>query len=87
MKILNYLLNFFRKEEKVECDQDEHCPIYLSYLGEYGKDSKKIKHCKNPTQHYCKKHNLIDQTSWSKISTEEKLNVIKDMNLFKYINK
>lgn len=45
MGIFNKILNFFKGEK--ECDLDEHCPIYLSYLGEYGKNSKKVKYCKN----------------------------------------
>ena len=85
MKIPNFLLNFFNKKE-IECEQDEHCPIYLSYLGEYGKNDK-IKHCKNPNKHFCKKHNLIDQTAWNKMSTEEKIKLVKDMDLIKYIHK
>lgn len=86
MKILKYLLSFFTKKE-VDCEQDEHCPIYLSYLGEYGKNSEEIKHCKNPNIQYCKKHNLISQTEWNKMTREEKIKLVKDMNIIKYIDK
>lgn len=40
MKIFRKIMNFLRG--KKECDHSEHCPIYLSYLGEYGKILKKL---------------------------------------------
>lgn len=55
MKIFNYIVNFFKSKKEVLCDQSEHCPIYLSYLGKYGKDSEEIKICKNPNKVYCRK--------------------------------
>ena len=76
-----------KKEKKVECDHNEYCPIYLSYLGEYGESSKEVKYCKNSNVKYCTKYNLINDKNWTKISTEEKLEIIKDMDLLKYINK
>lgn len=85
MKIFRKIMNFLRG--KKECDHSEHCPIYLSYLGEYGKNSKKVKYCKNKNNKYCTKYKLVDQNEWSKSSLEEKLKIIKEMNLVKFLNK
>jgi len=82
MKIFNKI----SKRIEVECDEDEYCPIYLSYLGKYGKDSKEIKFCKNPNVHYCKKYNLIDQTSWHEMTKEEKMKLLEEINLIKYLD-
>lgn len=65
---------------------DAYCPIYLSYLGEYGKNSKKIKKCKNTYTHYCKKYNLIDKDKWQIMSKEEKISLLKEINFHDYLN-
>jgi hypothetical protein len=70
---------------EIDCDHNEYCPIYLSYLGEYGNNSEKIKYCKNSNVHFCKKYNLINDTLWNKMNKEEKLKLLKDMNLINFI--
>lgn len=87
MELFNIIVNFLKGKKEVICDHSEHCPIYLSYLGKYGEDSKEIKMCKNPNKVYCRKYNLIDQNEWNKMSTDEKIKLIKDMDLIKYIDK
>ena len=84
------IFNIFKKEKNKQeeyCDQDEYCPIYLSYLGKYGENSKEIKYCKNPNKHYCEKYRLVDQTEWKKMNTDEKMKLVKDINLIEFINK
>lgn len=87
MNILNYLVNFFKGKKEVICDQSEHCPIYLAYLGKYGENSKEVKICKNPNKIYCRKYNLIDQNEWNKMGIKDKINLVKEMDLLKYIDK
>ena len=76
-----------KDKNEVLCDHNEYCPVYLSYLGKYGENSEKVKLCKNPNVHYCKKYNLINESEWVKLSIEEKLKIIEDMELLKYIKK
>ena len=78
---------FFSQPLEKECAHDEHCPIYLSYLGKYGEHSEEVKLCKNPNTQYCKKYQLINQTDWEQMTIEEKLKVVKDMNIIEYIDK
>jgi hypothetical protein len=85
-KIFNKIIKLFIKEEK-NCELNEYCPIYLSYLDKYGVNSKEIKKCKNSNKIYCTKYNLINQTNWNKMTKEEKLKVIRDMNLIEFIDK
>ena len=81
-------MNLFKKHKKDDtCDQSEHCPIYLAYLGKYGENSEEIKMCKNPSVHYCKKYNLINPTEWDKLTVEEKLKLVKDMEILNFIKK
>jgi len=87
MNILDYFVNFFKRKKDIVCDQSEHCPIYLEYLGKYGENSEEIKMCKNSNKKYCKKYNLIDQNVWNKIGIKEKINLIKKMDFLKYIHK
>ena len=86
MKTLTELWNKIFKG-KVDCANDEHCPIYLSYLGKYGKDSEETYYCKNKNKQYCKKYRLIDETEWKKMNESEKMKVIIDMNLIEFIDK
>lgn len=83
----NKIYNKINKKIESECDKNEYCPIYLSYLGKYGENSEEIKYCKNPTVHYCKKYNLVDKTAWNNMTKEEKINLIKDIGLINFIDK
>jgi len=76
---------FFNKNK--ECKNDEYCPIYLSYLGKYGDNSKEIKFCKNPDTQYCTKYKLINQSKWQKMTKEEKLKLLKNIDLLNFIIK
>ena len=79
MKILEKLRKIFKKED-VDCELEGHCPIYLSYLGK-GVNEKNITHCNKANKLYCKKHRLVDIEKWEKLSIEEKLRVINDMDI------
>jgi hypothetical protein len=82
------IIDLFKKtEKKIACDQNEHCPLYLAYLGKYGKDSDEIKYCKNSNAHFCTKYSLINPNEWEKLSTDKKLKVVEDMQLINYIKK
>ena len=87
MKLITKIKGLFESNKEVECDQDDVCPIYLSYLGKYGTDSKEIKHCKNPNVHYCRKYNLVDQNQWNNATKEERMKLVEEMNLLKFIEK
>ena len=90
MKLLKIIKNIFIKEqeEKKECKHDDICPIYLSYLGEYkDKNDKHLTYCKNPNKQYCTKYRLIDQSAWKNMTNEEKIKIVKDMQLFNFIDK
>lgn len=91
MKLLNFIKNIFIKEIKIEekeCKHDEYCPIYLSYLGEYNdKNDKHIKTCKNSNKQYCNKYRLIDQTKWKTLTKDEKMEILKEMQLFNFVNR
>lgn len=80
-------MNILNNNEDTTCGQSEHCPIYLSYLGKYGENSEEIKLCKNSNVHYCKKYNLINESEWVKLSIDEKMKIIEDMELLKFIKK
>lgn len=82
-KIIKKISSLFKKDN--DCKEDEYCPIYLSYLGKYGKDSKKIKKCKNKYTHYCQKYNLIDKDKWYSISNEEKIKLLKEINFQEFL--
>lgn len=85
-------MNFNKKsysddQERKECKHDEYCPIYLSYLNKYKDGSEEVKYCKNSNKQYCTKYRLIDQTEWKKLNIEEKLEIIREMNLIEFIDK
>jgi len=71
----------------IECEQSEYCPIYLSYLGKYGEHSEEIKMCKNPNVQYCKKYDLISQTEWNNMTKEEKLKLVENVGIIKFIDR
>jgi len=78
-KIIEIVSKIFKKKD-IECELEEHCPIYLSYLG-VNKDSKEIAHCKNANKLYCRKYRLVDTKKWENLSVDKKLEVIKDMDI------
>jgi hypothetical protein len=84
-KMFQFIYNLFIT--KKECKHDEVCPIYLAYLDKYKDDSKEIKYCKNSNKQFCTKYNLINQTTWKTLSKDEKIKLIKDMNLIDFIDK
>ena len=75
------IFNIFKKKKK-DCKHDEYCPIYLSYLGE---KSEHIKYCKNSNNYYCTKYRLLNDDEWKCLPKDEKMNIIKKINLFKFI--
>jgi len=82
------IIDLFKKPEiETACDQNEHCPLYLAYLGKYGENSEEIKMCKNANVHFCTKYSLINPNEWTDLSTDEKLKVVEDMQLINYIKK
>jgi hypothetical protein len=91
MKIFNFIKNIFITEtieNEKECKHDEYCPIYLSYLGEYkNENDKHLKTCKNPNKQYCTKYRLVDQTKWKTLTKEEKMEILKEMQLFNFVNR
>lgn len=64
---------------EVKCEQAEYCTTYLEYLGKYVEGSKEIKMCKNSDSDYCTKYQLINQTKWNSMTTEEKVKLVKDV--------
>jgi hypothetical protein len=84
-KMFQHIINLFKT--KKECKHDEVCPIYLAYLDKYNDNSKEIKYCKNPNKQYCTKYNLINQSTWKTLSKEEKIKLIRDMDLINFIDK
>lgn len=85
LNFIKKIISLFKKDNS--CKEDVYCPIYLSYLGKYGKNSKKIKKCKNKYTHYCQKYNLIDKDKWNTISKEEKIKLLKEINFHDFIEK
>lgn len=86
-KIFKIILSLFKTNDDKECKNDEYCPLYLSYLDKYNANSKKIKYCKNPNTQFCKKYNLINNSEWSKLNKDEKIKIIRDMDLIDFIDK
>jgi len=80
------ILSIFNK--KKNCEHDEYCPIYLSYLSKY-KDNKhkKLKYCKNSNVQYCKKYKLLNEDNWKKLDTKERLKIIKETELINFLEK
>ena len=64
MNILTFFYSIFSKKKKVECLNDDYCPIYLSYLDKDG--SSQLKYCKNANKQFCKKYRLYDEDEWKK---------------------
>lgn len=84
MKIIDNLLKIMTdifKKSSTECELEGQCPIYLSYLGQYDENIKKVPKCNNANKIYCKKHQLVDIKKWETLSSEEKLKVIVEMEL------
>lgn len=48
---------------------------------------KKLNIVKIKNKQYCKKYNLVNQNEWYKMSFDEKLKIIKDMDLIKFLDK
>lgn len=92
MKLIKKIKNLFKNKEikepinEKECKNDEYCPIYLSHADKYGEKSEHVKYCKNSNKQYCTKYRLIEETEWKKLDKDQKLKVIKDMNLIEFID-
>jgi len=66
-------------DKEVKCEQAEYCPTYLAYLGKYGEGSKEIKMCRNSNSDYCTKYNLINQTKWAGLTTDDKVKLVNSV--------
>lgn len=89
MNILTKLISIFSKNEnKIECEKDDYCPIYLSYLNKYENiDHSKLTYCKNSNKQFCTKYRLLNENEWKKIDKSEKIEIIKNMYLIDFIEK
>jgi len=87
MNILNKIYSIFSKKNETLCEHDEHCPIYLSYLGKYNEGSPQLNNCKNANVQFCKKYRLYNEDEWKKLNKVDKMKIIKDMYLIDFVEK